>query len=177
MTNPGYIQTDLDLKFLVLYIMNRVAAPISPDQLLELCLCDEGVNYFNFQQAVTHLVETEHLTLERERYAITEKGRHNSHICESSLPFSVRRRCDRNLSVLNAQLRRDAQVKSSVTEREAGTYTVALQLNDDAGTLLKLELLTPSHTQAHRLAQQFNDHPEQVYNGVVNALLSDLEAE
>lgn len=177
MTNPGYIQSDLDLKFLILYIMNRVAAPISPDQLLELCLCDEGVNYFTFQQAASHLVETEHLTLEHGRYAITERGRHNSYICESSLPFSVRRRCDKNLSVLNARLRRDAQVQSRVTEREDGTYTVALQLNDDAGTLLKLELLTPSHTQAQHLAHQFNAHPEQVYNGVVNALLSDFQAE
>ena len=175
MTNPGYIQSDLDLKFLILYLMNRVAAPVSSDQLLELCLCDEGVNYFNFQQAVSHLVETEHLTLENTRYAITDKGRHNSYICESSLPFSVRRRCDKNLSVLNAKLRRDAQVQSNVTEREDGTYTVALQLNDDAGTLLKLELLTPSFTQAQHLAQQFNAHPEQVYSGVVNALLSDFQ--
>ena len=175
MTQPGYIQSDLDLKFLILYNMNRVAAPISPDQLLELCLCDEGVNYFTFQQAAAHLVETEHLTLENDRYAITERGRHNSYICESSLPFSVRRRCDKNLSVLNAKLRRDAQVQSRVIEREDGTYTVCLQLNDDAGSLLKLELLTPSCTQAHHLAQQFDAHPEQIYNGVVNALLSDFQ--
>ena len=89
----------------------------------------------------------------------------------------MRRRCDKSLSVLNAQLRRDAQVQSRVTEREDGTYTVALQLNDDAGTLLKLELLTPSYTQAQHLAQQFNARPEQVYNGVVNALLSDFQDE
>ena len=172
---PGYIQSDLDQKVLILYIMNRVAAPITMDQLLELCLCDEGVSYFTFQPAVSHLVETEHLTLTDGLYSITEKGRHNSHVCESSLPFSVRRRCDSNLSVLNAQLRRDAQVQGQLTQREDGTYTVCLQLDDDVGTLMRVELLTPSHTQAQRLVDQFKAHPEQVYSGVVSTLLSDFQ--
>ena len=60
----GYIQSDLDLKLLVLYIMDRAAAPITFNQLLELAFCDAGVDYFSLTQAVSHLVETEHLTLE-----------------------------------------------------------------------------------------------------------------
>ena len=177
MPRVGYIQSDLDLKFLILYIMNRVAAPITFDQLLELALCDAGVDYFSLTQAVNHLVQTEHLTAADERYSITEKGRRNSHICEGSLPYSVRRRCDDNLADINAQLRRDAQVRSEVVCGQDGTFTVRLCLDDDAGSLLKLELLTPSQTQADHLAAQFKAHPEQIYNGVVNALLSDFRPE
>ena len=42
----GFIQNELDLKFLVLYIMARTAGPITFLQLLELALCDAGVDYF-----------------------------------------------------------------------------------------------------------------------------------
>ena len=49
-------------KLLVLYIMARIAAPITFLQLLELALCDAGVDYFSLTQAVEHLVETEHLS-------------------------------------------------------------------------------------------------------------------
>ena len=174
MAHVGFIQNDLDLKLLVLYIMNRVAAPITFLQLLDLALCDAGVDYFSLTQAVDHLVETQHLSLEEQCYSITDKGRRNSRICESSLPYSVRRRCDENLARVNARLRRDAQVRGELIPRPDGTYTVSLALDDDAGSLLKLELLTPSQTQAAHLVEQFRRHPEQVYNGVINALLADF---
>ena len=106
-----YIQSELDLKLLVLYIMARTAAPITFLQLLDLALCDAGVDYFSLTEAVNHLVETEHLSLEGEKYAITEKGKRNSEICQSSLPYSVRMRCDERLVQLNAALRREARCR------------------------------------------------------------------
>ena len=95
MARMGFIQDEMDLKLLVLYIMARIAAPITFLQLLELALCDAGVDYFSLTQAVEHLVETEHLSREGERYAITEKGRRTeygrllSQAAPSLRPFSV----------------------------------------------------------------------------------------
>ena len=66
MARMGFIQDEMDLKLLVLYIMARIAAPITFLQLLELALCDAGVDYFSLTQAVEHLVETEHLSREGE---------------------------------------------------------------------------------------------------------------
>ena len=86
MARTGFIQSELDLKLLVLYIMARTVAPITFLQLLDLALCDAGVDYFSLTQAVDHLVETEHLLQEGELFSITDKGRRNSEICESSLP-------------------------------------------------------------------------------------------
>lgn len=177
MTRMGYIQNDLDLKLLVLYIMNRVAAPITFNQLLDLALCDAGVDYFSLTQAVNHLVETEHLIQEDERYTITEKGRHNCSICEETLPFSVRRRCDENMTAVNEQLRRDAQVRYKLLPREDGTFTVCLTLDDDAGNLMKLELLIPCEEQGEHLLSKFKSRPEQIYNNIVNTLLADFNSE
>ena len=108
MSRTGFIQNELDLKLLVLYIMARAAAPITFLQLLDLALCDAGVDYFSLTEAVNHLVETEHLAQEGDLYSITDKGRRNSEICESSLPYSIRMRCDENLVRLNDVLKRAA---------------------------------------------------------------------
>ena len=172
MTRMGYIQNDLDLKLLVLYIMNRAVAPITFNQLLDLALCDAGVDYFSLTQAVNHLVETEHLTAQDERYEITDKGRHNCRICEETLPFSVRRRCDENLITVNEQLQREAQVQGKLLPREDGTFTVSLALDDDAGSLLRLDLLIPDQEQGKNLISRFKNHPEQVYNSIINTLLN-----
>ena len=173
MTRMGYIQNDLDLKLLVLYIINRAVAPITFNQLLELALCDAGVDYFSLTQVVNHLVETEHLTAQGDRYEITEKGRHNCKICEETLPFSVRRRCDENLVAVNEQLQREAQIRGELLPREDGTFTVSLALDDDAGNLFRLELLTPSQEQGQALVSRFKATPEQFYNTLVSNLMTE----
>ena len=173
MTRIGYIQNDLDLKLLVLYIVDRAAAPITFNQLLELSLCDAGVDYFSLTQAVNHLVETEHLCAQGERYSITEKGRHNCQICEETLPFSIRRRCDENLVAVNELLRREAQIRGELLPREDGTFIARLALDDDAGNLFSLELLVPSQEQGEALITRFQAAPEQFYNTLLTELFPE----
>ena len=119
MTARGFIQDKLEIKFLILYLAARVIEPVPFDTLLDLTLCDDAVDYFDFSECLADLVKTEHLTLDEESglYAITEKGRRNSEICETSLPYSVRLRCDKNLNACNRALRRKNQVKSSTEPR------------------------------------------------------------
>lgn len=175
MTRFGFIHDKLDIKILILYLMARVAAPVDFATLTDLALCDEGVDYFLFAEAVSELVATGHLTLEEGRYGITEKGKRNGSVCEDSLPYSVRQKSDTNLSRLNAGLRRNAQVRAQVLPGAGGTFTLNLALDDDMGNLFTLELLTASREQGDTLAQRFLSHPEQTYHGILNVLLSSDE--
>ena len=84
------------------------------------------MDYFLFAESLAEMVQSEHLTLEDDLYAITEKGRRHGEDTESSLPYSVRLKCNRNLSDLNSHLRHAAQVRSRVTPRNDGYYTVRL---------------------------------------------------
>ena len=170
MARTGFIQSELDLKLLVLYIMARAVAPITFLQLLDLALCDAGVDYFSLTQAVEHMVETGQLSLEDGRYSITEKGRRNSEICQSSLPYSVRMHCDENLVKVNEALRREAQVQTQAQENEDGTCTLRLSFHDAGGPLLDLQLLVPDRVQAAAMAARFQADPAAVYHTVVGLL-------
>ena len=175
MARCGFIHDKLDIKFLVLYLMARVAGPIDFSTLTDLTMCDAGVDYFDFAEAVSELVDTGHLTLEEDRYAITDKGRRNGAACESSLPYSVKRRCSAALSKVNSALRRDAQVRSQITDRAEGGCTLRLSLDDEGGSLLLLELFCASRVQADRLAAGFKARPEQVYHELISALMESEE--
>lgn len=166
----GFIQDDLDLKLLVLYIMDRTAGPITFIQLFELALCDAGVDYFSLTQAVNHMVATGQLTFEEDRYAITDKGRRNSRICESSLPPSVRWHCDQNLAQVNNALRQEAQVRTQVLDKEDGTATLCLTLEDHASPLFQLALLAPSREQAERWGKSFQENPAALYLNIIKLL-------
>lgn len=175
MSPLGFIQDDLDLKLLVLYIMDRAAGPITFIQLFELALCDAGVDYFSLTQAVDHMAATGQLTQEGERYAITDKGRRNSQICESSLPRSVRQRCDRNLIQVNEALRREAQTRTQITEEKNGTVNLCLTLEDDTSPLLRLTLFSPTRAQAEQWGRTFQADPYTLYLNIIKLLNNQQE--
>lgn len=174
MAGRGFINDKLEIKFLILYITARVIEPIPFDTVLDLTLCDDAIDYFDFSECLADLVRTEHLTLSEDGlYAITDKGLRNSRICESSLAYSVRLRCDKNLASCNRKLRRQSQVKAGVAKRPNGTYTVNLALSDDMGSVMDLNLMVVQEDMATVLAERFRKSPERLYSEIMNLLLSD----
>lgn len=170
MSRIGFIHDKLDIKFLVLYIVARMEAPIDFATLTDLAMCDDGVDYFIFSQAVSELVQSEHMTLEDERYAITEKGRKNGAICEESLPFSVRQKCDQNLAKINARLRYEAQIRTEVEPRENQGYNVRFILDDHQDNLMTLSLFAPTLEQANQMAEQYKKSPDVLYRTILSSL-------
>ena len=169
---PGFIQDKLEIKFLILYIAARVEEPAPFDAILDLTLCDDAIDYFDFSECLADLVRTEHLAQDQNGlYSITGKGRRNGAACESSLPYSVRQRCDKNLEEWNRKLRRQRQVKASVEQRPNGTYTVRLQLSDDKGGVMDLKLMVVDQSQAKAVAKRFKEAPEQLYGQIIQLLI------
>jgi len=168
----GFIHDKLDTKLLVLYITDRVAAPIDFATLTDLSLCDSGVDYFQFAEAVSELTDSGHLDQQGEFYAITDKGRRACAGGESSLSPVIRQRCDRRLAPLNEALKRKAQVRAKIAEQPQG-FDVSLSMDDDQGSLFSLTLLSPTREDAQRIADGFLKHPERVYNGLLGVLLTN----
>ena len=174
MAGHGFIQNKLEIKFLILYITTRVIQPIPFDTVLDLTMCDDGIGYFDFSECLNDLVKTGHLTLSEDGlYSITDKGIRNSQICESSLPYSVRLRTDRNIEEYNKELLRQAQVQGKAIPRENGTYTVELKLSDDVDSLMQLELMVATEEMAKDLAERFRKDPEHLYARVLEALYEE----
>ena len=178
MPGPGFIHDKLEIKFLILYIASRVIEPVPFDTILDLTLCDDAIDYFDFSECLADLVRTEHLTLSTEDlYFITDKGRRNSQICETSLPYSVRLRCDRNVATCNRKLRRKSQVQATTVKRENGTYTVRLSLSDDMGSVMDLRLMMVREDMARMVENRFRKNPERMYNEIINGIFADDETD
>lgn len=175
MAGRGFIHDKLEIKFLILYIAARVIEPIPFDTVLDLTLCDDAIDYFDFSECLADLVKTDHLTLENDLYAITEKGSRNSQICESGLPYSVRLRCDRNLADCNRKLRRKSQVRASTEPRPNGSCTVSLALDDDLGNLLDLKLMVVREDMGKLIEKRFRKNPEKLYSQLMELLLTEDE--
>lgn len=169
----SFIHGKLDIRMLILFLMSRVIAPIDLPTLTDLALCDAGVDYFSFADSVCELVESGHLKQEDILYSITEKGLHHNSITESSLPYSVRLKCEKPLAEVNARLRRAAQIRSRMELREDGFHTVHLELDDNEGNLFSLSLLAGDEKLGKQIMERFQAAPEKVYNDLLAILLPE----
>lgn len=51
----GFIRNPLDVRLLILYILDHLILPVTMAELTDLALCDEGLDYFQFADALGSL--------------------------------------------------------------------------------------------------------------------------
>lgn len=166
----GFIHGKLDVKLLILYLTAHLVGPVDFSTLTDLTLCDDGVDYFLFAQAVSELIESGHLQQDGDTYSITEKGRRNNAAGESSLSPVIRQRCDLRLTPLNNAMRRSAQVQAALEPSGEG-WQVRLSLTDEEDGIFSLSLWVPSEDTGRQIAAAFRSHPERIYNGILGVVL------
>ena len=107
MARLGFIHEKLDIKILILFILRRLPGEVEPETLCELCQCDGGIDYFDYSDCLSDLIETEHIKETPTGYTITDKGAKNAEAVESSLPYSVRMKALKLLAPVEERLRGD----------------------------------------------------------------------
>ena len=145
-------------------------------QIYELCFQDDCLSYFDVCTALPEMVESGHLKkAEDECYVITDKGRETAKLVEDSIAFSVRQKAENAVDRFNRKVRRSSFVRTKVTPRETGDFSVVMSLDDEMGNLMTLELVAPDQRQANRLSRLMEKKAEAVYNLTMTELLDDEE--
>ena len=175
MPQVGFIRSKNEIKYLILYIAERLIAPVPFEVMQELTMCDPAIDFFEFSECLSYLVRTEHLICSKEDlYSITEKGILNGRATADEIPYSVRMHVEELIQAHNQKLKRARQVQSSIKKLGNGTYDVELRFNDDYGLpLWRIELAVPDGKRAQDLQERFEANPEKMYMDIVTLLLSE----
>lgn len=175
MAQVGFIRSKEEIKYLILYIAERLIAPVPFEVMQELTMCDPAIEFFDFSECLSYLVDTQHMTCSADGlYAVTEKGVQNGRACADEIPYSVRLTAERLAEEANQRIKRQRQVRSSVAPRGHGMFDVQLAFHDDAGRpLWKMELAVPDQEKAKSLAKRFQDAPEQMYSAMIRLLFEE----
>lgn len=176
MEQRGFIHNMMDVKVLILFVMNRVLYPVDAQKIYELCYQDDCLSYFDVREAIPQMVETGHLLQEQDgSYTITDKGRETCEVVEDSLAYPVAQRAIQAVERFNREVKRDSLIRTEVLQRSGGDYSVIMGLDDELGSLMTLELMAPTQQQARRLSNTFHAHAEQIFQTVMTALLDETE--
>ncbi|NLO48161.1 MAG: DUF4364 family protein [Clostridiales bacterium] len=169
----GFIHEKLEIKILILFVLSRLPHPVGLSDLTDMVMCDDGITYFEFIQALSELLETEHVNEEDDLYTISLKGIKNGSITESSLPYSVRHKAERNIMRLSRILNRSAMIKTDSVPRKEGGYIVHLSLADGIGEMISLSVLAGNEGQAKDMEKHFYKNAEGLYNEIMRLLLDE----
>ncbi len=172
MEYAGYLREKLDIKLLVLFVLNRLTRPVTMLALSDLVLGESSVNYFDYIDALSSLVKTEHvLELEDNRYMITSKGVRDLAQFETHIPYTIRLRVGSAAERMARVLQRDAMVKVGHEMRPDGSASVHLNLSDGLGPILSIDLLAGNEQQAETMERAFHKNAEELYGRIANMLL------
>lgn len=176
MERHGYIHDIQDVKVLILYVMSRVEKPISAQTIYELCYQDEGLSYFDVQEAIPQMLVSGHLEeLPEDLYQITAKGRQTQQLTEDALAYPVKQRTQIAIDRLNEKNKREQFLRTEITRRDNGDFVVHLGLDDRHGPLMDLELMAPTLQQARKLESAYLKNADVVYQAVMVGLLEEIE--
>lgn len=173
MEDHGLIHEKLDIKILILFILQRLPDAVPPETLWELSSCDSGVGYFDYAESLAELVETDHVLKGKAGYRITEKGKRNGSIIESSIPYSVRSKAERLIAPIATAMSRDSMIKTGHRDAEGGGCIVELSMSDNKSDIITLSLLAPGEDQSIQMERRFRRDAENIYNSIVEMLLKD----
>ena len=166
----GFIHEKLDIKILILFVLNRLPGPVSLETLADLVMVDDGFDYFEYTQCLAELVRTGHVEQNENSYIITKLGAENGDTVESSIPYSVRARAERNAQPLIVKMKRDRQILTSHEKTKDGGIKVSLSLSDGIGSVISMSLLSSGEEQAKIIEKAFRGDAENIYHKIIKLL-------
>ena len=169
----GFIRDKLDIKILLLYILEKLPGPVEAVLLSDLALFDGGFTWFDYTDCLAELVETGHVTEEDDRYEITEKGRRNVAAVGTSIPYSVRAKADRLTAPVASRMRRERQIETASEPQPDGSSAVSLRLSDGVGEVVALRLHVPDGDTAAAVEARFRKNAEKIANRIIDLLTTE----
>ncbi len=167
-------ETLAENKVLILYILNKIAKPITNNALYELVLAVQDMNYFYFQQFLLDLQETKYVicyTLDDETvYEITDVGKKALVLVEDLIPGIIKLKMEGNLKGnLNSIEERDS-ISAEYIPLSENEYKIKCKIVENNKNLFEVQLYAGSREQAKFIADNWQENAVSLYPQILKIL-------
>jgi hypothetical protein len=157
--------------------MQNINYPLDYVTLNDIVMQNDYVMYIDFAEAFHEMLDADlieicdHTESGDPLYIVTDKGRIVATELHSEILSSL---LDKSLECALRYLdfkKRNVKVSSRVEKRDDGRYNVVCIIKENGVTIMQNSTVVDTANRAQRMEDNFRDHPEVVYKGVM-ALLS-----
>lgn len=177
-TEPGSLSDIYEIKILICTLLEAVNQPMGQEQINTVFQYNQTVNYFNFCQAITEMLQTGHIVQQTNNstevvLALSDLGKDTAHILSDAIPKSTREKTIKTAKSLIERQRQDKGKKVTIENTNDG-YFVHLIISESGSELLNLKLFSPDREQAEYMAEQCNTNTIAIYKSIISTLFQDV---
>lgn len=164
-------------KLILLYIINKIKMPVSNNQITEIILENNFINYFTLQQYLSELVSSKflHNTDEEgtQRLKITEKGSKVLDLFGSRISQNKLDVANSYLTAHREKIKKETTVHADYTIDDKNNFIVNLNATENGSILINIKLSVGSNKQARELCNKWNSDSSKLYDKIVKMLVNE----
>lgn len=135
-------ETLAENKVLILYVLDKIANPISNSNLYKLVLSVYEINYFYFQQFLLDLLAEKYIITFEENgfslYELTKKGKETMALTLDLLPGILKLKVDNNIKETLETINDASAVISEFMPLESGGFNVTCKIIENNAILFEV---------------------------------------
>lgn len=174
-TQPGALRNRAQIVLLIGFLLSKLEAPLTREQLLQAVTQDGLVNYFNASESLDELLSHGNVkmdeTVQPPLLSVTPQGKQAALLLEEELPRSVREKVIHAAVLIQTQARRERENHIEITRNGEG-YDVTFSLQDQGSVLMQLTIFVADAAQAELVRRNFLRDPARLYSSIIAALTS-----
>jgi len=169
-------ETLAENKVLILYILNTINRPVSNDELLQLVLNAQDMNYFYFQQFLLDLLENKYIETNKESnyseqiYRLTPAGKEALELTKDLIPGIVKLRIDNNIKGELQDLEEKLSIISEFTPEDDGGFIVTCKVIEHNKTVFEVSTFAASRELAKNISDNWKENAINIYPNMIELL-------
>lgn len=164
-------------KVLILYILDQVQKPITNDNLYELVLTANDMNYFYFQQFLLDLKSAKYIVSykkeEQTIYELTETGKNTLELTLDILPGIVKLKVDTNLKNTLESVEEEHSIIAEYTPRNENNYIINCKIVENNETVFEVKTFAFSREQAKEIVDNWKNKAQKIYPKILKLLSNE----
>lgn len=161
-------------KLIVLYMLDKVAFPLTQSQISEFILNKGYTNYLTLQQVISELAETNlitaHTTLNRTQLTITKEGKDSLGYFKGRISDVIKKEILDYFKENSMELKNEVSVVSNYYKTVNGEYEAVLDAKDGNTTLVEIKLSVPTPQIAAAICDNWSKKNQEVYQMLTRML-------
>ena len=161
-------------KLIILYMLDRVAFPLTAAQVSDFLLERDYTNFLTLQQALGELSEAgmvDARSLHNRTYLyLTEEGRSTLHYFENRISPAIREEIGSYLRENEMSLRNEVSVQGDYYKAVSGGYETHLVAKDRGERLIELTLSVPTKETAASICDNWQTKNQEIYQYLIRQL-------
>lgn len=167
-----------DVKVLICYLLDKLNRPVTEEQLYEIALDSEVINYFYYTEAMGELLKNKSVTRmeqgDKVYIELTEKGRFGADYFNESIPYYFRKQLLKAAMYYFSRLKRESEADIEIADTSNGCE-VNCVIRDTSFDLMRISLYAPDPDQAKLIKDKILLNPADFYSKVVGFALENEE--